>query len=113
MRQAEQLATALLAIKDPPITRVYSSPFYRCLQTLQPFVEKSGLEEVRGDNGIGYDSLPNSFYRLSEGVSKSALTELGLAVNGTASLDLRTHRPPPRPSSTPFSNHTTPSTNPA
>ncbi|KAF6218081.1 hypothetical protein HO133_006493 [Letharia lupina] len=51
-RQAEQLATALSAIRDPPITRVYSSPFYRCMQTLQPFVEKSGLE-VRGDNGIG------------------------------------------------------------
>lgn len=52
VRQAEQLATTLLAIRDPPITRVYSSPFYRCLQTVQPFLEKSGLE-VRGDNGIG------------------------------------------------------------
>lgn len=50
--QAEQLATALSKIDDPPITRIYSSPFYRCLQTLQPFVEKSGLE-VRGDNGLG------------------------------------------------------------
>lgn len=52
VRQAEQLATALATIKDPPITRIYSSPFYRCLQTLQPFVEKSGLK-VKGDNGLG------------------------------------------------------------
>ncbi|CAD6575683.1 MAG: hypothetical protein ASARMPREDX12_007433 [Alectoria sarmentosa] len=52
VRQAEQLAIALLAIRDPPITHVYSSPFYRCLETLQPFIEKSGLK-VRGDNGIG------------------------------------------------------------
>lgn len=52
VRQAEQLAVALTAIKDPPITHVYSSPFYRCLQTLQPFVESKVLG-VRGDNGLG------------------------------------------------------------
>lgn len=52
VRQAEQLATALSTIRDPPICSIYSSPFYRCLQTLQPFVEKSGLE-IRGENGIG------------------------------------------------------------
>ena len=52
VRQAEQLATALSQVEGSPITRIYSSPFYRCLQTLQPFVEKSGLE-VRGDNGLG------------------------------------------------------------
>ncbi|KAL6720410.1 C6 zinc cluster transcription factor-like protein [Lecanora helva] len=51
-RQSEELATALSAIDDPPISRIYSSPFYRCLQTLQPFAEKSGIE-VRGDNGLG------------------------------------------------------------
>ena len=54
VHQAEQLANALSAVTDPPITRVYSSPFFRCLQTLQPFIEKTGLE-VRGDNGIGFD----------------------------------------------------------
>ena len=50
--QSEQLATALEKVNDPPITRVYSSPFYRCLQTLDPFIMKSGLE-IRGDNGLG------------------------------------------------------------
>ena len=52
VHQAEQLATALSKISDPPITQIYSSPFYRCLETVQPFAEKSGLE-VRGDNGLG------------------------------------------------------------
>ena len=53
--QSEQLATALSTIQNPPITRVYSSPFYRCLQTLDPFIKKTGYE-IRGDNGLGYTS---------------------------------------------------------
>ncbi len=32
---------------------MYSSPYYRCLQTIQPTVEKLGVSEIRGDTGLG------------------------------------------------------------
>ncbi|KAF1986324.1 phosphoglycerate mutase-like protein [Aulographum hederae CBS 113979] len=62
--QAEQLGD-LLQTLEPPIDVVYSSPFYRCLQTLQPGVKKlfekgkaKGAEReqqggVRVENGLG------------------------------------------------------------
>lgn len=71
--QARQLSEHLLTL-DPPIDRAYSSPYTRCLQTLQPAVRKvralknngeerrleGGSEwrgrwagEVRGENGFG------------------------------------------------------------
>ena len=71
--QARQLSEHLSTL-DPPIDRVYSSPFTRCLQTLEPAVgrvrglrsigEERQLEdnsqwrgiwdgEVRGENGFG------------------------------------------------------------
>ncbi|KAI1102852.1 phosphoglycerate mutase-like protein [Jackrogersella minutella] len=37
VRQADELATYLLEL-EPPIDQVYSSPYYRCMQTIQPFV---------------------------------------------------------------------------
>ncbi|KAI1772383.1 phosphoglycerate mutase-like protein [Hypoxylon cercidicola] len=37
VQQANDLATHLLSI-DPPVEQVYSSPYYRCMQTIQPFV---------------------------------------------------------------------------
>lgn len=37
MEQANELAAHLLKL-DPPIEQVYSSPYYRCMQTIQPFV---------------------------------------------------------------------------
>ncbi|KAI9166844.1 F-box/LRR-repeat protein 2 [Paramyrothecium foliicola] len=37
--QAEELGRHLLTL-DPPVEAVYSSPYYRCLQTITPFVEK-------------------------------------------------------------------------
>ncbi|KAI1502763.1 histidine phosphatase superfamily [Biscogniauxia marginata] len=37
VEQASELAQHLLKL-DPPIEQVYSSPYYRCLQTIQPFV---------------------------------------------------------------------------
>lgn len=37
--QAEELGRHLLTL-DPPIDAVYSSPYYRCLQTIAPYVEK-------------------------------------------------------------------------
>lgn len=37
VEQARELAAHLVNI-DPPVERVYSSPYYRCLQTVEPFV---------------------------------------------------------------------------
>ena len=55
--QAAELAEYLCTI-DPPIDRIYSSPFYRCLQTLKPtterlFKEGRGGGKIRIDRGVG------------------------------------------------------------
>ncbi|KAI9795522.1 MAG: hypothetical protein M1833_006993 [Piccolia ochrophora] len=56
--QARQLARHVLTL-DPPVDRIYSSPWYRCLQTLQPLMgaldERGCAEqcEVRGEHGLG------------------------------------------------------------
>ncbi|KAK6071597.1 phosphoglycerate mutase [Seiridium cupressi] len=39
VEQANELADHLLKL-EPPIDQVYSSPYYRCLQTIDPFVVK-------------------------------------------------------------------------
>jgi transcription factor C subunit 7 len=73
--QAHELAAHIVGDKvDPKPWRVYSSPFWRCLQTIQPSVEaliaaakdqgnldgpRFGIEEgaefgIRVENGIGY-----------------------------------------------------------
>ncbi|KAL2156099.1 hypothetical protein VTH82DRAFT_844 [Thermothelomyces myriococcoides] len=62
--QANELASRLLAV-EPPIERVYSSLYYRCLQTIEPFIRKvqrtasartggePGRLGVRGETGLG------------------------------------------------------------
>lgn len=54
--QAKQLAEKILTL-DPPVDIVYSSPFYRCLQTLKPTTEQlfqeRGGGKVRVENGVG------------------------------------------------------------
>lgn len=57
VEQAKELAEHLCKI-DPPIERIYSSPFYRCLQTLQPttaklFQEGKAKGKIKIDRGIG------------------------------------------------------------
>ena len=58
VRQAEQLATHLLALQ-PPADKLYSSPYYRCLQTLAPYTtqlaERDGEDKVRVtiESGLG------------------------------------------------------------
>jgi len=56
--QSKELAEYLSRV-EPPVDRIYSSPFYRCLQTVKPFSDKlfeqgkaKGL--IRIDRGIGY-----------------------------------------------------------
>lgn len=47
INQAHELADHLVKI-EPPIDQVYSSPYYRCMQTIQPFVSlQRDLEESR------------------------------------------------------------------
>ena len=43
VEQSKALAQELLRIR-PPIDMIYSSPFYRCLQTLKPFIEEVDKE---------------------------------------------------------------------
>ncbi|POR34079.1 Transcription factor tau 55 kDa subunit [Tolypocladium paradoxum] len=47
VKQARELARHLLTL-DPPIEAVYSSPFYRCLETLGPFMDLRLQKEDEG-----------------------------------------------------------------
>ncbi|KAK8035995.1 phosphoglycerate mutase [Apiospora marii] len=60
--QANDLARHLLQV-DPPIDQVYSSPYYRCLQTISPFVAKlkeGGGAAAAGDGRRPQPSAPPS-----------------------------------------------------
>ena len=57
--QSHQLAAHMKTL-DPPIERFYSSPFYRCLQTIAPALEAVAVttddpetKKIRAENGIG------------------------------------------------------------
>jgi len=51
--QAKQLGERLCTA-EPPIERVYSSMYYRCLQTIEPFMRKNTHSlKVRGETGLG------------------------------------------------------------
>jgi transcription factor C subunit 7 len=61
VKQSEELADKLVSI-EPPIDIVYSSPYYRCLQTLRPTAErlfsqgKAG-RNIKVENGLRYNRL--------------------------------------------------------
>jgi transcription factor C subunit 7 len=67
VEQSHELAEHLCKIQ-PPIERIYSSPFYRCLQTLKPttdrlFREGKAKGQIRIDRGIGYvETCPLNFH---------------------------------------------------
>lgn len=50
--QARELA-AHLATLDPAIDQVYSSPYYRCLQTVAPYVALRAAEREEEEGGVG------------------------------------------------------------
>ncbi|CAG8975434.1 hypothetical protein HYALB_00010381 [Hymenoscyphus albidus] len=59
VEQSHELAAHLKTL-SPPIERFYSSPFYRCIQTILPAVEAIAsttsdpeTKKIRGENGIG------------------------------------------------------------
>lgn len=63
--QARELAAHLIEV-DPPVDRVYSSPYYRCLQTIEPFVSLWAKQDnaanpvILGEAGLSewYGSAP-------------------------------------------------------
>ncbi|WYZ40543.1 hypothetical protein EsH8_IV_000884 [Colletotrichum jinshuiense] len=67
--QAKELGAHLLTV-EPPIEAVYSSPYYRCLQTITPFValKEGQLNRLRGENvGARTDCV---FIRPEHGLSE-------------------------------------------
>ncbi|KAH8595805.1 histidine phosphatase superfamily [Bisporella sp. PMI_857] len=65
--QSHELAAHLISI-SPPVERIYSSPYYRCLQTISPTAaalsalhpSRPEISRIRGENGIAewYGSAP-------------------------------------------------------
>ncbi|KAK9470021.1 histidine phosphatase superfamily [Dipodascopsis tothii] len=49
--QAVELGV-FLAAATPAVDRIYASPFFRCLQTVTPLAERTGLA-IRAENGVG------------------------------------------------------------
>lgn len=98
--QARQLASKIISL-DPPVDVVYSSPFYRCLQTLGPTVEAlqekgrgmepgsgKGGEGVRVEHGIRYTLY--RFHSYSQLISPTANSSAQHALHTQ-----RLHRFPP------------------
>lgn len=59
VQQSKELAEHLCNL-NPPIDVIYSSPFYRCLQTLKPTTERLFKEgkaggKIRIERGLGYE----------------------------------------------------------
>lgn len=52
--QSRELGRHLTTL-DPPVEAVYSSPYYRCLQTITPFVELEQQKQANGDH-VGSDA---------------------------------------------------------
>ncbi|KAI3400937.1 hypothetical protein diail_1145 [Diaporthe ilicicola] len=83
VEQAHELAAHLMSL-DPPVERVYSSPYYRCLQTVEPFVQswaKSARSDtattpaILGESGLSewYGSAP---FEHPTSASRDRLAEL-------------------------------------
>lgn len=98
MEQSRELA-AHITKADPPVDVIYSSPFYRCLQTLVPTVDalNSGRPEqdkllVHAENGIG------EFYGLARFDHPSPATIDVLATHFPDQLNKNYDQPIIRPS---------------
>ncbi|PKS10307.1 hypothetical protein jhhlp_002058 [Lomentospora prolificans] len=66
--QAQELGAYLMSL-DPPIEAVYSSPYYRCLQTISPFVSLRN-EQVGKSQGKGANSLKPLAIRSERGIGE-------------------------------------------
>lgn len=63
VEQSNDLAVHLSGI-DPPVDAVYSSPYYRCLQTIAPFVARR-REASRGGLGVRVEAGVGEWYGLA------------------------------------------------
>ncbi|KYK57801.1 Transcription factor tau 55 kDa subunit [Drechmeria coniospora] len=68
VRQSKELASHLVTL-DPPIEAVYSSPFYRCLETLSPFVTLQLQKQEQGRTG-GRLVSETAMIRLERGIQE-------------------------------------------
>ncbi|ODA82788.1 hypothetical protein RJ55_01297 [Drechmeria coniospora] len=68
MGQSKELASHLVTL-DPPIEAVYSSPFYRCLETLSPFVTLQLQKQEQGRTG-GRLVSETAMIRLERGIQE-------------------------------------------
>lgn len=66
--QAQELGAYLMSL-DPPIEAVYSSPYYRCLQTISPFISLRN-EEASKRQGEGQEPLPALAIRSETGIGE-------------------------------------------
>ncbi|KAI0408618.1 RNA polymerase III transcription initiation factor complex component [Xylaria palmicola] len=67
--QADELATHLLGL-DLPIDQVYSSPYYRCLQTISPFISQRNAGQNISLPSDGDVSSPRQSIRVDLGLSE-------------------------------------------
>ncbi|KAI0971667.1 histidine phosphatase superfamily [Xylaria arbuscula] len=56
VEQADELAGHLLGV-DPPIDRAFSSPYYRCLQTISPFISRRNSGQNKAS--VSDDDVPH------------------------------------------------------
>ena len=75
--QSKQLATHLLNL-DPPADSIYSSPYYRCLQTLAPYTTRLAERDGEGNVKVTIEPGLGEFYGLArfEHPSPAGLEEL-------------------------------------
>lgn len=85
VNQAKELAVHLKAVQ-PPVEKVFSSPYYRCLQTVQPFIQ---ILEEQSTAGSGQDAPAGT------GQKPAILGETGLSEwYGAAPFQHPTSAPP-------------------
>ncbi|KAL4873875.1 hypothetical protein BDV12DRAFT_192312 [Aspergillus spectabilis] len=71
VRQADELATHILSDNvTPKPFRVYSSPFWRCLQTIEPSVRGLGAAQVQGSTGLGIEDDADFDIRVENGLGE-------------------------------------------
>lgn len=59
VNQAKELGAHLMTVQ-PPIEKIFSSPYYRCLQTVQPFVQLLEQQRPAGQDATAAAKQPSS-----------------------------------------------------
>jgi transcription factor C subunit 7 len=69
VQQADELAKHLLDL-TPPIDQVYSSPYYRCLQTISPFVSQRNARQSKASSSNDNVRCTQLDVRVESGLSE-------------------------------------------